>query len=83
MARKLRIGRNRPDRVDTREAYWASRYAQARGPQAIAAVEYDRLRVEASKLPARDQEQVWRALATYMAQERERIEDRRGRSDTA
>ena len=83
MARKLRIGRNRPDRVDTREAYWAGRYAQTRSSHALAAVEYYRLRVEVSKLPTRDQEQVWRQLAAHLAAERERAEDRRGRGDTA
>lgn len=81
MARKRLIGRKRPDRQETIEAFWSGRYAQAQTPQAVAAVEYDRLRVEVARLPPRDAERLWREVATQLARWREQAGERVTRRD--
>lgn len=43
---------------------WAAKYAAARTPAAVAAVEYDRARAVLKDLPEADQRRGWRELAT-------------------
>lgn len=81
MARKKLIGRRRPDRQETIESYWSGRYAQAQTPAQLATVEWDRLRVEASRLPPRDAERLWRDMASTLARLRESAGERVTRRD--
>jgi len=73
MVRKKAIGRARPDRVQDTELYWAGKLAKATTPRQRAYVEWDRLRVELSKLPRRAGDDEWTSLATNLAARRQRL----------
>lgn len=73
MARTKQIGRRRPDRAKGIELYWSNLLARARTPQAHAAVEWDRLRREASRLTPGESTALWRDVARLLANRREQI----------
>lgn len=78
MARSKAIGRRRPDRARTVELYEAQLLAAAKTPKQQAAVQWDRLRVAASKLPPGKEAAVWRVVAAYLAQHRQQIAKEHG-----
>jgi hypothetical protein len=47
-------------------------YAKTQHPQAVAAVEWDRLRVETRQLPPRDAEKLWSEVSSTLARFRKR-----------
>lgn len=78
MARMKAVGRGRPDRAQDIELYWANRRAAAKTPRAQAAVEFDRIRVAASKLPPGEETKLWRDVTAYLAQRRQQAAKEHG-----
>lgn len=78
MARSTGIGRGRPDRAEDIELYWANRLAAAKTAKGRAIVEFDRMRVAASKLPPGEESAVWRDIAAYLTQRRKQIAQEHG-----
>lgn len=73
MGRARQVGRRRPDRVRSVELYEAQLLAAAKTPREQAAVQWDRLRVDAARLPAGEEEAVWRDVAALLARRRQQI----------
>lgn len=78
MARSKAIGRRRPDRAHTVELYEAQLLAAAKTPKAQAAVEWDRLRVDASRLPAGEEQSLWRDVVALLANRRKQLRKEHG-----
>lgn len=78
MARTKAIGRARPDREYDIDLYWANRRAAAKTPRAQASVEFDRLRVAASKLTPGEETALWRVVIAYLAQHCKQAAERHG-----
>lgn len=54
-------------RAENQRRLWADKYAKADTPQALAAVEFNRVRADILDLPARQRDWHWRELSDYLA----------------
>ena len=64
--RRRPVAERRTDRAERDEQHWAARYAEARTPAQVAAVDFDRVRSELKKLQDTDPElaaRLWSELS--------------------
>jgi hypothetical protein len=54
------------NKAENQRRLWAENFAKADGPQAIAAVEFNRVRADILDLPARQRDRHWRELSGYL-----------------
>lgn len=78
MARTKAIGRRRPDRARDIQLYEAQLLAAAKTPREQAAVQWDRLRVDASRLAPGEEQALWRDVAALLANRRKQLRKEHG-----
>lgn len=78
MARTKAIGRHRPDRARDIQLFEAQLLAAAKTPREQAAVQWDRLRVDAARLPAGEEQVLWRDVAALLANRRKQLKKEHG-----
>jgi hypothetical protein len=67
------LRRRRAERLARRAEFWGDRLTRAaqEGPEAVAAVQWDRARTTLSRLPPDQQDKAWEALAAAIDRVRE------------